>query len=86
LIILYVLKGANGKRYLGITNNLQRRLQEHRQKRSKGGQLIGPFSILLTEEFSDYTSAREREKFLKSGQGRKWLNTFEAESRPARGG
>lgn len=36
------------------------------------------FFLLLTEEFPDYKAARIREKFLKSGRGRKWLNEWEA--------
>ncbi len=30
-----------------------------------------------------YATARTKEKFLKSGQGRKWLDKLEAESKPA---
>ncbi len=81
--MLYVLKSKRGKRYIGITNNLTRRLHEHRMKATKGGQLLGDFIVLLTEEFPDYKTAREREKFLKSGQGRKWLDEFESGARPA---
>jgi putative endonuclease len=85
MVILYVLKGKTGKRYVGITNNLSRRLQEHRSKTSKGGQLLGDFFVLHTEEFPDYKTARNREKFLKSGQGRKWLDEFECGTWPALG-
>ncbi|MBW1805118.1 MAG: GIY-YIG nuclease family protein [Deltaproteobacteria bacterium] len=83
MIILYVLKGSTGKRYVGITNNLRRRLYEHRKKATKGGQITHDFIVLYTEEFPDYKTAREREKFLKSGQGRKWLDELESKSRPA---
>jgi predicted GIY-YIG superfamily endonuclease len=55
-------------------------------KLTKGSQVLGDFSLLHTEEFSDHTSARDREKFLKSGQGRKWLDELEVKSQPARGG
>jgi putative endonuclease len=83
MIILYVLKEQKGKRYVGITNDLTRRLREHRYKLTKGGQLLGVFSVLYTEEFPDYKAARERERFFKSGKGRKWLDDFEVMSRPA---
>jgi putative endonuclease len=78
-----VLKGQKGKRYVGITNDLPRRLREHRYKPTKGGQLLGVFSVLYTEELPDYKTARERERFFKSGKGRKWLDDFEVMSRPA---
>ncbi len=86
VITLYVLKGKNGKRYVGITNDLSRRLKEHHSKRSKGSQVLGEFVLLHTEEYADHKSAREREKFLKSGQGRVWLNKLESPSEPAEGG
>jgi len=45
--------------------------------------LLDDFLVLYTEIFHDYNSARIKEKFLKSGQGRKWLDKLEAESEPA---
>ena len=72
VITVYVLEGAR-KRYVGITANLQRRLTEHRSG-SHSASLIGKFSLLHTETFPDYVSARVRERFLKSGKGREWLN------------
>ena len=77
-VILYVIKGSRtGKRYVGITRDLRRRLREHAGAMSKAGQLLGAFSLLHTEEFPDHLSARGRERFLKSGQGRKWLDELE---------
>jgi predicted GIY-YIG superfamily endonuclease len=73
-ITLYVLKDKSGKRYIGITNNLSRRLKEHRSHKTKGGQLLDDFIVVYTETFPDYHTARIKEKFLKSGQGRKWLD------------
>ena len=86
MITVYVLKGETGKRYVGITKDLHRRLSEHRSLRSKGSQVIGHFSVIHTEDFNDYKEARAREKFLKSGKGREWLNSLESDSEPARGG
>jgi hypothetical protein len=53
VVTLYVLKGKTGKRYVGITNNLPRRIQAHSLKLSKGAQVLGDFSVLHTEEFPD---------------------------------
>jgi putative endonuclease len=72
-----------GKRYVGITNDLSRRLSEHRSGHSKAGQIIGKFTVIHTESFTDHKSARLREKFLKSGKGRKWLDMLESTSEPA---
>ena len=76
-VTLYVLKGESGKRYVGITNDLSRRLYDHKQGRTKGGQVLGKFTLFLTESYPDHATARKREKFLKSGQGRKWLDDQE---------
>lgn len=86
MITVYVLAGNNGKRYVGITNNLERRLSEHRSGGTKGGQIIGEFQVLHLEQFPDYSSARKREKYLKSGVGREWLDELEARTGPAFGG
>ena len=83
MIKVYVLKSKAGKRYVGITNDLSRRLREHGLKKTKSGQLLKDFFTLHIEEFSDYQKARIREKFLKSGQGRKWLDTLELKSESA---
>ena len=74
-VTLYVLKSRHtGRRYVGITNDLARRLREHAAGGTKASHLLGDFSVVHTEEFQDHAAAREREKFLKSGQGRKWFD------------
>jgi putative endonuclease len=83
MVTVYVLKGETGKRYIGITSNLFRRLREHQSRRTKGGQLLGEFVVVHKEEFADHGSARKRERFLKSGQGRKWLDELEVKSESA---
>jgi len=85
MVIVYVLQGKN-KRYIGITNNLARRLAEHRSGHTKGSQVVGKFKLLHTEEFLDHIAAREREKFLKSGKGREFLNRLYPATGSAYGG
>ena len=86
LITLYVLKGRTGKRYVGITNDLPRRLSEHHSQKTKVGKLLEEFYVIHTELFPNYKTARDGKNFLKSGQGRKWLDNLEFRSEPARGG
>ncbi|RLC56078.1 MAG: GIY-YIG nuclease family protein [Candidatus Cloacimonadota bacterium] len=74
-ITVYVLKGT--KRYVGLINNLERRLTEHKRKSSKGSQIIGEFKLIYTKEFPNYKTARQYKKYLKSGAGRAWLDKFE---------
>jgi putative endonuclease len=84
-VVPYVLRGQN-KRYVGITNNLPRRIAEHQSGRTKAGQIIGRFIVLHVEQFPDYRSARNREKFFKSGRGREFLNVLDPGTGPASGG
>ncbi len=82
-VTVYVLEGlTTGKRYVGITGDLERRLAEHRENRTKGAQILGEFKLIHTETYPSYEAARTREKFLKSGQGRAWLLTVVGRTRP----
>jgi len=85
MVTVYVLQGKT-KRYIGITNNLARRLAEHKSGNTKSAQVIGSFKILHTEQYPDYITARKREKFLKRGQGREFLSSLYPTTGSASGG
>ncbi|OQA28221.1 MAG: GIY-YIG catalytic domain protein [Betaproteobacteria bacterium ADurb.Bin341] len=59
MITVYVLHGnTTNKRYVGITNDLPRRLNEHRKRPTAARRAVGvDFQVLLTELFPDYSSA-----------------------------
>jgi putative endonuclease len=77
MIYLYVLKSLTfGNRYVGVTENLEKRLREHNSGKCRYTKGRKPWKIIYTEEFSDLGSARKREIFLKSGQGRKFLDSI----------
>jgi predicted GIY-YIG superfamily endonuclease len=59
MVTVYVLQGKT-KRYVGITNNLARRLAEHKSGNTKSAQVIGSFKILHTEEYPDHITARKK--------------------------
>lgn len=72
--ILYLLRSVNfSKSYVGITDNLERRLKEHNSGKSFYTKRYLPWRIIYTEEFKDFKEAREREKFYKSSVGRRAL-------------
>ena len=74
-VTVYVLRSKQtGRRYVGITNCLPRRLDEHRRGSALSSQILGEFEVLLTENLLGYPEARVRERFLKSGKGRAWLD------------
>ncbi len=72
----YVLKSArNGRRYLGSTDDLKRRVDEH--NRGIGGQYTKnnrPFVLVYYEAYISYDLARQAERFYKSGIGREVLD------------
>ena len=75
MVTLYILRSTtDGFRYIGITENLERRLSQHNDGFSKSTKPHRPFKLVLCEEHDDYNEARKREVFLKSGVGRKFLN------------
>ena len=75
---VYVLRSIkNKKRYVGSTSILPEiRLKQHNQGSNKWTKQNGPFELVHNEEYSNLTEARKRENFLKSGFGRKFLDSF----------
>jgi putative endonuclease len=76
MFTVYVLKSLqNGKRYIGYTGkSVGKRLAEHNAGTNTWTKHNGPFSVIYIEEYNNKNEARKREIFLKSGQGRKWLD------------
>jgi len=63
------------KRYVGFTSDLLKRLSQHNQGKSTFTKNGIPWLIIYSEEYKTETEARHREKFLKSGAGRKFLDS-----------
>ena len=61
--------------YKGSTrdNCAQSRLDAHNKGTVRSTKAGLPWKLLYFEVFPDYTAARKREIFLKSGAGRKWI-------------
>ncbi len=59
--------------YVGLTNNLERRIQEHNSGRGKSTKSHAPFRLIYSEKVGLRVEAREREKYLKSGIGKEFL-------------
>jgi putative endonuclease len=73
---IYVLKSKKDlKRYIGLTNNLERRLLLHNSGKVKATKNRRSFELIYFEKFENRTKAAKREKFLKSGKGREYLNS-----------
>ncbi len=68
---VYILQSLKTKRlYIGHTDNLARRMDEHNT--SRGGKYTrqnGPWKLVYSEEHPDRSSAANRERHLKSTRG-----------------
>ncbi|PIR73734.1 MAG: endonuclease [Candidatus Moranbacteria bacterium CG10_big_fil_rev_8_21_14_0_10_35_21] len=76
MFTVYILRSLrNFKRYIGYTSKeALNRLHDHNTGSNKWTRENGPFTIIHTEKYESKYEAMRREKFLKSGQGRKWLD------------
>jgi len=70
---VYVLQGNEGKLYKGFTNNLPRRIKEHRAGHTQTTSRMGNLVVVYKEVYADKSEARKRELYLKSAPGRKFL-------------
>lgn len=62
--------------YVGLTNNLERRIRQHQGGSEKTTAPYRPFQIILTETYTTRIHARQREKYLKSGVGKEYLKAI----------
>jgi len=70
----YVLKSINYKKsYVGITDDLERRLCEHNSGRYIYTKRYLPWELIYKEDYKSRIEARKREKYLKSSSGRRFL-------------
>ncbi len=70
---VYVLRSRTGRRYIGQTENLQRRLREHNEGRNHATKHDTQWKLLYAESYQTRRDAMKRERWLKSGAGRDWL-------------
>ena len=75
MFYLYVLGSKKDKElYIGSTNDLQKRLQEHNSGKVRSTKERSPFSLLYYEAYGTEDEARLRESALKlRGQARSQL-------------
>ena len=74
MIVVYAIKSMiKNYIYVGMTDNLERRLKEHNAWKQKSTKAYIPYEILYTEVCSDRIQARTREKYWKSWIGKEKL-------------
>jgi len=73
LFWVYVLKCKDDSFYIGQTDDIKRRIDDHKKGKVSWTKSKLPIEIILLEEYSSRKEAVNREKNLKTGFGRKWL-------------
>ena len=69
---VYVLRSLRfTKSYVGFTNNLVKRLEEHNSGKSYYTKRYLPWKIIHTENYLSHAEAIKREKYLKTASGRR---------------
>lgn len=62
---VYIIKNNESRLYIGISNDPQKRLQDHNTKRGATFTKTGKFNIVFLEEYSALKEARKREIQIK---------------------
>ena len=74
---VYVLKSLkDGIRYVGSGENPFERLRRHNKGDYRFTKGHRPWQLIYQENCKNRSEAMKREKFLKSGQGRNWLDNI----------
>lgn len=76
LFYTYVLKSKkDDKLYIGYTDNLNKRIRKHNDGKVESTKNRRPFTLLYFEACLDKDRAIKREKYFKTGFGRRFLKS-----------
>lgn len=71
---VYVLRSIkDDKLYIGYTNNLTRRIEEHKKGLNFSTKYRLPFKLIYFEGCTNEQDAKRRENYIKTTQGRRFL-------------
>lgn len=74
---VYVLRSLKfGRKYVGFTENLGKRLRQHNSGKTKSTKPYLPWKVLFYEVYETKVEALTREKFLKTGKGREYIKKW----------
>lgn len=74
MFYVYVLRNSeSGRFYTGFTSDLRKRLVEHQRSKSPYTKSRGPYELIYYEACMNLNDAAAREKYLKTGMGKRYL-------------
>ena len=80
---VYILQSEkDNKTYVGYSENLEKRLEEHNKGKVTATRHRRPFIVLFTEQCNSEEKAKQREKYWKNGSGRRKLKKYFAHGFP----
>jgi len=72
---IYILQSLKNKSlYIGYTSNLKERFKKHNLGENKATKPFILYKLIFYEAFLNRIDAKNREKYLKGGYGRKTIN------------
>ncbi len=73
----YILKLSNNTYYTGITNNIEKRVQQHEKGESKSTKWHRPIKLIYTTTHTTRTAARRLEVKIKNMGAERYLNKLQ---------
>lgn len=74
MYFVYILKSdKNGDIYIGSTDNVEKRLNQHNSGKVKSTKFYQPWKLLEYREYRTRSEAVRQERFLKTGQQKELL-------------
>jgi len=73
MFYVYVLQNNEKLWYTGYTSDLRKRFSQHNTKKSKYTKNRGPYKLIYYEACINEKDAKSREKYLKSGMGKRYI-------------
>lgn len=71
---VYILQSLrDDKLYIGVTNDLKKRLAEHNNQKNLSTKSRTPFELIYYEAYRNRGDAENRERFFKTGWGRRYI-------------
>ena len=68
--------------YVGYTSNIRRRITDHNSGKVEATKYFRPWKIIYTENADSLAGAKDRERYWKSGAGRRNIKKLMEGSRP----
>lgn len=72
----YLLQLADDKLYSGLTSNLKRRFNEHKNGKVESTKNFRPVKLIFYECFINRKDAERRERYFKTDKGKKMLKVI----------